>query len=58
VSNIATAQFLLQRGVPWFAASAFGPTISAVWNYGVTATLTWRVRRRSLRIAEIRAKNA
>ncbi len=57
VSNIATAQFLLQRGVPWFAASAFGLTISAVWNYGVTATLTWRVRRRSLRIAESRAKS-
>jgi len=51
VSNIATAQFLLQQGVPWFAASAFGLAISAVWNYGVTATLTWRVRRRSLRSA-------
>ncbi|MBL8210774.1 MAG: GtrA family protein [Bryobacterales bacterium] len=48
VANVATAEFVRNHNLPWFLASAFGLTISAVWNFGVTGVFVWRVRRRRL----------
>jgi hypothetical protein len=28
--------------VPWMIAGFVGATISSVWNYGVSSTVTWK----------------
>jgi putative flippase GtrA len=38
---------LFRHRVPWLLAGLIGAMVSAVWNYGVSSTLTWRERRRS-----------
>lgn len=45
LSNLAMAQLLYERSVPWFIAATAGLVISAAWNYGATAVLVWRRRR-------------
>jgi dolichol-phosphate mannosyltransferase len=46
--NLRVAEAAKGSGVPWYIAGAFGLTIGAVWNYGVTSILTWRqVRERA-----------
>jgi len=42
IINVSFAQFLHQRGVPWYLAGISGMAISSVWNYGVNTVLTWR----------------
>jgi dolichol-phosphate mannosyltransferase len=40
--NLAFANFLLQAGLPWYAAGVAGVAVGSVWNYGVNTILTWR----------------
>ena len=42
VINVAFANLLIHQGVTWYLAGMAGIGISAVWNYGVNAELTWR----------------
>jgi dolichol-phosphate mannosyltransferase len=44
IINISFAEFLNQRGVPWYLAGVSGMAISSVWNYGVNTVITWRRR--------------
>jgi dolichol-phosphate mannosyltransferase len=53
VANVAISSEAYLHGVPWPVAGVIGLLFSAVWNYGVTSTTTWRQRRRS---AEQRAQ--
>ena len=45
-ANFTVADALFSRNVPWALAGLLGAVIGAVWNYGVTSTLTWRSRAR------------
>ncbi len=51
VTNLAFAQFLLNKGSPWYIAGLAGMSISSVWNYGVNTVFTWR---RGMRATERR----
>ena len=42
IANFQIAEMLFSWQIPWMIAGFFGAAISAVWNYGVSATLTWR----------------
>jgi dolichol-phosphate mannosyltransferase len=44
VANLQIAQLLFDLHVPWALAGLLGAGVSAVWNYGASATLTWRRR--------------
>lgn len=46
VANIGVAEFLTARGVPWYLAVSLGLVVGSVWNYGVTAVLTWHMLQR------------
>jgi dolichol-phosphate mannosyltransferase len=41
--NLLVAGSLFDHRVPWAAAGVLGSMVGAVWNYGVTSCLTWRV---------------
>jgi dolichol-phosphate mannosyltransferase len=43
-ANVRLAQFARANGFPWYAAGGLGLLVGAVWNYGVTSTITWRRR--------------
>lgn len=43
--NLALSSFLFEQGLAWSLASLAGAAYSSMWNYVITATLTWRVRR-------------
>lgn len=45
IANVAVAQFLVDRGLAWYLAAAFGLMIGSVWNYGATYAFTWRMLR-------------
>jgi dolichol-phosphate mannosyltransferase len=47
VVNFQIAEMLFRHRVPWLLAGLAGAVVSAVWNYGVSSTLTWRNRARS-----------
>jgi dolichol-phosphate mannosyltransferase len=40
--NLSFAHRLFSAGLPWYLAGLSGLAISAVWNYGVNAIVTWR----------------
>jgi dolichol-phosphate mannosyltransferase len=42
LSNFGLAQLALGAGIPWYLAGPIGMIVSSVWNYGVSAVLTWR----------------
>ena len=42
LSNFALAKLLYSAGWPWHAAGIIGMAVSSVWNYSVTAALSWR----------------
>jgi len=42
LSNYALAKLLYSAGWPWHVAGIIGMTVSSVWNYSVTAALSWR----------------
>ncbi|MBL8227463.1 MAG: glycosyltransferase family 2 protein [Bryobacterales bacterium] len=44
--NLRVADFLKDAGAVWYMAGICGLAIGSVWNYGVTAILTWRQVRR------------
>ena len=44
VTNLALAQFLFDRDIPWFLAGALGLIVGSVWNFSVTSALIWRRR--------------
>ncbi|GAB6041987.1 glycosyltransferase [Endothiovibrio diazotrophicus] len=46
VVNVAVADLLFGAGVPWWAAGFLGAVAGAVWNYVLTAHLTWGRGRR------------
>jgi dolichol-phosphate mannosyltransferase len=46
-ANVAIANEVFHRGVPWVLAALTGLLFSAVWNFGVTSMTTWRQARRS-----------
>jgi dolichol-phosphate mannosyltransferase len=39
--NLLVASFLYQWRVHWVVAGLLGAMVGAVWNYGVTSTITW-----------------
>ena len=43
--NIRVAMLVLSGHAPWYVAGAVGLIVGSVWNYAVTAILTWRQRR-------------
>jgi len=49
--SILIATSMIGRGAPWWVAGLAGIAIASVWNYAVTATTTWRRRRRATRAA-------
>ena len=56
VANLAISAEAFRHGVPWPLAGTTGLLFSAVWNYGVTSMITWRLARRSAALrAERRA---
>jgi dolichol-phosphate mannosyltransferase len=42
LSNFALAKLLYSAGWPWHLAGIFGMAVSSVWNYSVTAAISWR----------------
>jgi len=42
LSNFALAKLLYSAGWPWYLAGLIGMAVSSVWNYSVTAALSWR----------------
>jgi dolichol-phosphate mannosyltransferase len=44
IVNFEIAEMLFRHRVPWLLAGLMGAVVSAVWNYGVSSTLTWRKR--------------
>ena len=42
LSNFALAKLLYSAGWPWHLAGITGMTVSSVWNYSVTAALSWQ----------------
>lgn len=48
LANLAIAELLYTRGVPWYVAGALGTLIGAVWNFSVTSVFTWREGRRTV----------
>jgi dolichol-phosphate mannosyltransferase len=44
IVNFQIAETLFRHRVPWLLAGLMGAVVSAVWNYGVSSTLTWRKR--------------
>lgn len=42
VINVAVADTLFNRSIPWWLASILGAVAGAVWNYAITATFIWR----------------
>ncbi len=44
VVNVQVARVLFEHGVTWLLAGLLGAVVGSVWNYGVSSTLTWRVR--------------
>ena len=47
VANVAIANDVFHRGLPWWLAALIGLMFSAVWNFAVTSMTTWRQDRRS-----------
>lgn len=48
VANVAISSVAFQHGLPWALAGIVGLLFSAVWNFGVTSTITWRQARQSV----------
>jgi dolichol-phosphate mannosyltransferase len=46
--NLRVAMFVVDGGGPWYLAGLAGLVVSSVWNYGVTAMLTWHQGRRAV----------
>jgi dolichol-phosphate mannosyltransferase len=42
VINVAVADLLFERSIPWWLAGTAGAIAGAVWNYAITATYTWK----------------
>ena len=56
VANLAISTAAFQHGMAWPLAGITGLLFSAVWNFGVTSTTTWRQTRHSVALrAERRA---
>lgn len=45
--NFRIAEHLNQSGLAWQFAGLVGAALGAVWNYGVTATFTWRPKEKA-----------
>ena len=43
-TNLAVAETLVEKGLPWMWAGLGGLAISSLWNYGVTNVIVWRRR--------------
>lgn len=41
IVNVESADFLYQRGIPWWFAGAAGAMAGAVWNYAVSTQIVW-----------------
>jgi len=52
LANLAIAELLYTRGVPWYLAGALGTLVGAVWNFSVTSIFTWREERLTIGRAE------
>jgi len=44
VANVSLASFLFGRQQSWWLAGIAGAAMSSVWNYAVSAVLTWKAR--------------
>jgi dolichol-phosphate mannosyltransferase len=45
VINVAVAEMLFSKTVPWWLAGSIGAVVGAVWNYATTTTFTWKEKR-------------
>jgi dolichol-phosphate mannosyltransferase len=45
VTNLYVAQSLYDRAVQWIPAGLMGGIIGAVWNFGVSSTITWPTKK-------------
>lgn len=41
LSSIASAEWILAHGGPWYLAGLAGTMMAAVWNFGVSSVVTW-----------------
>ncbi len=41
LGNFMVAQFLFTHTISWWISGLIGAVVSAIWNYGVTASFTW-----------------
>jgi dolichol-phosphate mannosyltransferase len=44
--NLRVATFAVEHGAAWYVAGFAGLVIGSIWNFAVTATTTWKRRRR------------
>ena len=51
LSNLALAQFLFSRDIPWYLAGVLGLVVGSVWNFSLTSVFIWRHRRRNHRLS-------
>lgn len=42
LTNLALAQFLFTRGIPWYLAGTLGLVVGSVWNFSVSSVFVWR----------------
>jgi len=45
IINVAVADMLFSKVVPWWLAGSIGAVVGAVWNYATTTTFTWKEKR-------------
>lgn len=43
--NISLAEMLYASAIPWWISGAMGTVAGAVWNYAMTQTFTWNVKK-------------
>lgn len=51
--NILTSLALMRANVPWQLAGIAGIAVGAVWNYGMSVAVVWKVRRRKSSVKPI-----
>ena len=48
LTNLALAQFLFSRDIPWYLAGVLGLAVGSVWNFSITSVFIWRQRKAKL----------
>ena len=58
LTNLALAQFLFARDIPWYLAGVLGVSVGSVWNFSVTSVFIWRSRKTTPRPAPAAVQSA